>query len=181
MNPSIPESAGTAAGSPPPSIQQSTNPSSRIQHHESGNSEHTSAGSPSIQNPKSKFQSGEELCYDCGAPLPPLLPTGQRPRTACVACGARLYPPGTTFDPCPLCEAAQPILANNERPSSVCRRCRSTLPPPGHRFVTQCPNCGSAIHLPAADGTRISERCPDCHAVLPLLEPAATAITTRTE
>jgi hypothetical protein len=170
---------------PMPSIRQSINPSSTsatasplpessIQHHESGNSEQASAGSPSIQN-------GEELCYDCGAPLPPLLANGQRPRTACVACGARLYPPATTFDPCPLCEAAQPILANNERPSSVCRRCRSTLPPPGNRFVTHCPNCGSAIHLPAADGTRISERCPDCHAIVPLLEPATTSITTRTE
>ena len=112
-----------------------------------------------------------ENCYDYGAPLPVLLPNGQRPSPACVACGARLYPPGTGFDQCHFCRAYQPILASGERPSPECRRCKNTLAPPGQRFVTNCPACGFDLPILTAQGTRISDRCPDCRALLPLLEP----------
>jgi hypothetical protein len=114
-----------------------------------------------------------ELCYDCGTPLPALLPNGQRPLPSCHGCGARLFPPGTKFDHCPYCQVLQPILANDERPSTNCRSCGNLLPPVGQRFVTHCPACGFELPPLTTDGTRISDRCPECRAHVPLLEPTA--------
>jgi len=131
--------------------------------------EPTSVPPSEIENQKSEI----ENCYDCAAPLPPLLPNGQRPLPACRACGARLYPPGTRFDQCSYCQALQPILADNERPSTDCRRCRNVLPPVGQRFVTHCPACCSKLPNLTPDGIRPFARCHECNVPLPLLEPAA--------
>ena len=122
-----------------------------------------------------KSQIPLELCYDCGAELPPVLPNGQRPLPACRACGARLFPPGTKFDPCQHCGTLQPLLANDERPSPNCRACHNALPPVGHRFVTDCPACGTELPPLTADATRVSNHCPNCRAPAPLLEPVESS------
>jgi hypothetical protein len=133
--------------------------------------------SSSIENQNSKIQNPQEHCYNCAAPLPSLLPTGQRPHRACRSCNSPLHPPGTPFDHCPFCDTANPILADNQRPASECRRCGNVLPPPGQRFVTACPACGLKLRNVTNLGKRISDRCPDCRAQLPLLEPSPTPPT----
>jgi len=116
-------------------------------------------------------------CHDCATRFPPLFPTGARPYPACRACNARLYPPGTLFDYCQSCGAAQPLLSDNQRASSECRHCGSVLPPPGQRFLTACPGCGLRLCNVTNLNARITDRCPECRAELPLLEPAPTPPT----
>src|SRR2546423_11273850 len=69
-----------------------------------------------------------EQCHTCADPLPPLLPNGKRPARTCPRCGIPLFPPGTTLDQCPICEANQAILPTGERHSTDCTVCRQTLP-----------------------------------------------------
>jgi hypothetical protein len=111
-----------------------------------------------------------ELCYSCGVPLPRLKPDGTRPSPACPGCQIRLYPPGTTFDRCQVCDAFVPILPTGERASDHCLACSQKQPPQGYRYVTECSACGSEIRNFNADGQPISDRCRHCHTSLPLLE-----------
>ena len=163
-----PRSTNASASQPSTfNLQPSTTPTT--------NHEPRTTDESAIKIQNSKIENSPELCYDCAAPLPPLLPNGQRPLSTCRACGAHLYPPGTRFDECSYCRTLQPILADNQRPSTNCRQCRNVLPPVGQRFVTHCPACGTELPGLTPDGTRQSPRCHECHAPVPLLEPHVTA------
>jgi hypothetical protein len=184
-NPSIHQSAQSApqsdvGGSSPPSPQPASCASegeALPAIHQSNNpSIHQSA--PAVPAPPAiAIQKLEiENCYACSVPLPPLRPDGSRPEPCCPGCHIRLYPPGTTYDHCPMCDAFAPILPSGERHSKECSHCQQVLPPPGQRYTAACPGCGLKLRNYNQFGHLITNRCLDCHTLLPLLEsiPPAT-------
>jgi hypothetical protein len=73
----------------------------------------------------------KEPCPSCRKPLPPLLPTGERPSTHCQHCGTPLRPPGALLEFCPGCTRLLPELQpDGTRASDRCPACGKTLPPP---------------------------------------------------
>jgi hypothetical protein len=160
MNPSLQHSSPAAST---PSVMDGINPSGSVAPQESTN--------PAIQQSTRPV----ELCRDCSTPLPSLLPNGTRPHRRCPGCDVLLHPPGSTFDRCQFCDAAQALIGDNERLTDFCARCNNVLPPPGRRFLTHCPGCGLDVGGPTSGGSRVITRCPDCRANLPLLEPPSPA------
>jgi hypothetical protein len=75
-------------------------------------------------------QNAQEVCLNCGADLPPLLPNGLQPSHYCV-CGKPLSLPGFNLrEACLKCGTALPIHGyNTNRPSDICPSCGVTLPP----------------------------------------------------
>ncbi len=89
-----------------------------------------------IQNSKfnERFRprtSPRERCPQCRSPLPPLLPSGERPSLWCNSCGEPLRPPGALIEYCPACKSLLPELKpDGARPLPSCPTCREPLPPP---------------------------------------------------
>ena len=93
-----------------------------------GQGEESSALQSKIENQKSKI----ELCHSCHAPLPPLLPNGERPHTNCQNCRAALRHPATLhfYCPSPKCGGRMySIFQDDQRIADHCPHCSIKLPP----------------------------------------------------
>jgi hypothetical protein len=72
-----------------------------------------------------------EPCPSCFAPLPPLLPSGERLYPHCQNCGTSLRPPGALIEYCPHCQYLLPELNSaGHRPTPDCPACLNPLPAP---------------------------------------------------
>jgi hypothetical protein len=88
---------------------------------------------PSFTNPRiqQSNKTPAEPCPTCFAPLPPLLPSGERLYPHCQNCGASLRPPGALIEYCPHCRYLLPELNSaGHRPTPDCQSCNRPLPPP---------------------------------------------------
>jgi len=144
------QNAGELPSSGPPPIQPSTNPP-------------TPSSVSSIKNPKSQIQNADDLCPNCDARLPQLLPDGKRPWPNCRICGAPPPPPPAppVGDFCHQCRSPlPPLLSNRERPSPHCDNCGAALRPPG-ALIEYCPHCRACLPELLPSGKR---PCPDCTA-----------------
>jgi len=119
-------------------------PDSSVTHHESrvthflppSSIDHPASAPSQIKNQNrrtslvSKIENLEN-CPSCFAPVPPLLPSGERISPHCDNCGTSLRPPGAPIEYCPHCHRLLPELNSaGQRPTPDCPACLNPLPPP---------------------------------------------------
>jgi hypothetical protein len=104
--------------------------------HPSPTVEHPASAPSQIKNQNrrtslvSKFKNFEP-CPSCFAPVPPLLPSGERISPHCDNCGTSLRRPGALIEYCPHCHHLLPELNSaGHRPTPDCPACLNPLPPP---------------------------------------------------
>jgi hypothetical protein len=129
-SPSIPSTPLPARTCPAGASQDNRSTEPESAPHRATTLDHPTSAPSSIKNRKSKIENLEN-CPSCFAPLPPLLPSGERVSPHCDNCGASLRPPGARVEYCPHCRHLLPELNSaGKRPTPDCPACLNPLPPP---------------------------------------------------